>query len=146
MGRHHNQWVDRETGITQYCLGLIVRTIQLYRWWLYVCVCTVCLTHIWDIGKQCRPRSDAAERGVWSGSTLFAHRNFYQKYDKKWKKITCHPLNEKWTRQIIRMGQSIRQMWVNEWRHIVHGSVRWNSALPIRDSAKKIQSLRFNKL
>ena len=24
-----------------------------------------------DIGKQCRPRSDAAERGVWSGSTLF---------------------------------------------------------------------------
>ena len=23
-------------------------------------------------GKQCRPRSDAAERGVWSGSTLFA--------------------------------------------------------------------------
>ena len=22
--------------------------------------------------KQCRPRSDAAERGVWSGSTLFA--------------------------------------------------------------------------
>ena len=25
-----------------------------------------------NIGKQCRPRSDAAERGIWSGSTLFA--------------------------------------------------------------------------
>ena len=25
-----------------------------------------------DIGMQSRPRSDAAERGVWSGSTLFA--------------------------------------------------------------------------
>ena len=25
------------------------------------------------IGKQCRPRSDAAERGVWSGSPLFAN-------------------------------------------------------------------------
>ena len=24
-----------------------------------------------DIGKQCRPRSDATERGVWSGPTLF---------------------------------------------------------------------------
>ena len=24
------------------------------------------------LSKQCRPRSDAAERGVWSGSTLFA--------------------------------------------------------------------------
>ena len=28
--------------------------------------------HIKNTGKQCRPRSDAAERGVWSGSTLFA--------------------------------------------------------------------------
>ena len=28
-------------------------------------------SHKWDIGKQCRPRSDAAERGVWSGYTLF---------------------------------------------------------------------------
>ena len=24
------------------------------------------------LSKQCRPRSDAAKRGVWSGSTLFA--------------------------------------------------------------------------
>ena len=33
----------------------------------------LCLaSHERDIGKQCRPRSDAAERGVWSGSTLFA--------------------------------------------------------------------------
>ena len=29
-------------------------------------------SHETDIGKQCRPRSDAAERGVWSGSTLLA--------------------------------------------------------------------------
>ena len=25
-----------------------------------------------SLSKQCRPRSDAAERGVWSGSTHFA--------------------------------------------------------------------------
>ena len=43
------------------------------------------LTHIslasqfWDICKQCRPRSDAAKRGVWSGSSLFANRNIYSK-------------------------------------------------------------------
>ena len=36
------------------------------------------LTHIspaslfLNVDKQCRPRSDAAERGVWSGSSLFA--------------------------------------------------------------------------
>ena len=36
------------------------------------------LTHLrlasykWDIGKQCRPRSDTAVRGVWFGSALFA--------------------------------------------------------------------------
>ena len=28
-------------------------------------------SHKRDIGKQCRPRSDAAKCGVWSGSTLF---------------------------------------------------------------------------
>ena len=28
--------------------------------------------HKRDIDKQWRPRSDAAKRGVWSGSTLFA--------------------------------------------------------------------------
>ena len=34
-----------------------------------------------DLGKQCRPRSDAAEWecGVWSGFTLFANRNIYSK-------------------------------------------------------------------
>ena len=30
------------------------------------------MSHKRGIGKQCRPRSDAADRGVWSGSTLFA--------------------------------------------------------------------------
>ena len=30
-----------------------------------------------DIGKQCRPSSDDAERVVWSGSSLFANRMFY---------------------------------------------------------------------
>ena len=35
-------------------------------------------SHFWDIEKQCRPRSDTAERGVWSGSALFANINFYK--------------------------------------------------------------------
>ena len=38
------------------------------------------LTHVrlasflWDFSKQCKPRSDAAERGVWSGYPPFAYR------------------------------------------------------------------------
>ena len=37
-----------------------------------------------DIGKQCWPRSDAVERGVWSGSTLFAlNIGISIKHDKK---------------------------------------------------------------
>ena len=36
-------------------------------------------SHVWDLGKQCRPKSDAAEGLVLSGSTRFAYRNFYQK-------------------------------------------------------------------
>ena len=35
-----------------------------------------------DIGKQCRPRSDAAESGVWAGSPLFAYRKFNQNLNK----------------------------------------------------------------
>ena len=31
----------------------------------------------WDLGKQCRPRSDSTEHSVLSGSTLFAYRKFY---------------------------------------------------------------------
>ena len=30
------------------------------------------VSHKRDIGKQYRPRSDTADRGVWSGSILFA--------------------------------------------------------------------------
>ena len=40
---------------------------------------------LWDIGKQCRPRSDAAERGVWWGSTLFFQKIFL--FKKKIVKI-----------------------------------------------------------
>ena len=29
-------------------------------------------SHEKDIGKQCRPKSDVTERGVWSGCTMFA--------------------------------------------------------------------------
>ena len=36
-------------------------------------------SHFWDIGKQCRPRSDDAECGIWSGSSLFPNRNIYSK-------------------------------------------------------------------
>ena len=56
------------------------------------------LTHIslasflWDICKQCRPRPDTAERGVLSGSLLFAHRMFYQHLNKH-EKYQRTPLN-----------------------------------------------------
>ena len=42
------------------------------------CKRMVLLTHVglasflWDMSKQLKTRSDAAERGVWSGSPLFA--------------------------------------------------------------------------
>ena len=39
----------------------------------YILLTDLCLaSYKWDFGKQWRPRSDAAERGVWSGSTLFS--------------------------------------------------------------------------
>ena len=52
------------------------------------------LTHIslasffLDLDKQCRPRSDATECGVWSGSPLFAYKMFYENSNKN---VKYHP-------------------------------------------------------
>ena len=40
------------------------------------------VSHFWDKGKQCSPRSDTAECGLWSVSSLFAFWNFYKKMMK----------------------------------------------------------------
>ena len=45
---------------------------------------------LWDKGKQWRPRPDATERGVWSGSPLFAYRMLYQNLNKN---ENYHPNN-----------------------------------------------------
>ena len=46
-------------------------TVDLQGYFLFLTHLSLA-SHKKDIGKQCKPRSDAAERGVWSGSTLFA--------------------------------------------------------------------------
>ena len=75
------------------------------------------LTHLslasllWDIGKQHSPRCDAAERGVPSWAFLSAWRNF----TKTEIKITPNNAkNESGVTQLIMMGKSIRQIWVND--------------------------------
>ena len=65
------------------CVNFVINLCQLcYQpasTLLSTCVNFVLLADCWlepakrDICKQCRPRSDAAERGVWSGSPLFAN-------------------------------------------------------------------------
>ena len=69
---------------------------------------------VWDIGKLCQTRSDAATCGVWSGSPLFAYRNVFQNLNKNIKKY--HPATRKLEInglvQLIRMGQYIRHKWV----------------------------------
>ena len=57
------------------------------------------------------PRCDAAERGIPSGAMMFAQRNFIE---NEMKKITPKtPTNESGLPQLIMMGESIRQIWVN---------------------------------
>ena len=78
-----------------------------------------CSTHLslvsllWDIGKQNSPRCDATERGVPSGAILFACRNFIKKWGKKIKITPNTPKNESGLIQLITMGESIIQIWVN---------------------------------
>ena len=82
------------------------------------------LTHLspasflWDIGKHHStgkhhsPRCDAAERGIPSGTILFAQRNFTKNEVKT--KITLNtPKNESGLIRRIMMGESIRQIRVN---------------------------------
>ena len=61
-----------------------------------------------DIVKQCRPRSDAAELGVWSGSWLFVDRNI----SSKWKSTPNTPKIENGLVQLKRVDRSTRQIWV----------------------------------
>ena len=65
-------------------------------------------THIEDICNQCRPSSDAAKRGVGTGSSLFAHRNFYAKYNK-YENIHKKPKIGDGHFQMIRIDKSTTQ-------------------------------------
>ena len=94
---------------------------------------TFCLTHLslasflWDIGKQHSPRWDAAERGIPSGAVLFAQRNFIEFI----KIAPSAPKNESGLTQLIMMGKSIRQLWVNMVFHIFFPqSVFWTWCTP----------------
>ena len=54
---------------------------------------------LWDKGKLRKPRSDAAERGVWSGSPLFAYRMFYWNFNENVKyHQTTHKTEMDWTK------------------------------------------------
>ena len=66
-------------------------------------------------------KSLPVERGVLSGSTLFAYRNFYKKWNKNVKNIPDSPKIESGLVQMIMMGKYIRQMWVkcSLWFHRV---------------------------
>ena len=76
-------------------------------------------------------------RGVWSGSSLVANRNIYLK--SKMKKYTSTPKFRNGLVHLIRMGKSIRQMWVNNsvrsfgWKYF-HFLCRFNSYGPTKDT------------
>ena len=80
-----------------------------FCWFCHVLAHLCLVSHIWDLGKQWRPRSDAAP-----GSILFFYRNFDQKWNKKKCKST--PDTPKFGNglvQLISMEKSTGQIWVN---------------------------------
>ena len=66
-----------------------------------------------DLGKQCRPRSDAAARSVLLGSTLFAYR-LSIKNKIKMKKAPDTPKVGKSLIQLLRMEKFTQHIWVND--------------------------------
>ena len=75
MQRNSPEKVDEEKGLAKFCAVFFF----FFFFFLQVISKMPYLTHCSRetrkrvIDKQCRPRSDAAERGVWSGSALFAN-------------------------------------------------------------------------
>ena len=90
----------------------------------WICCCKEFLTHSSletpkrVTGKQFRPRSDAAERGVWSGSPLFANTLtiFFPGISKTQPDI---PKIEIRIFQYIMRGSSFSLQWVNEQKWLV---------------------------
>ena len=78
----------------------------------------MCLaSHKWDLGKQCRSRSDAAFCSVWFGSTLFAYRNLYSKLNQNEKvhqkplKFEMHSSNwEGWKCPLVIFGLKVKYL------------------------------------
>ena len=67
-------------------------------------------SHKRDIGKQRKPRSDAAERGVWSGPTLFASEISTKHDNDKNQADTLYTGNGPLQR--VKVEESTRHKWV----------------------------------
>ena len=88
--KKHRCTLKRRGHLTSWEIPLSTRTSMLTHLYL--------VSHKRDIGKQCRSRSDAAERGVWLESTLFAlNTRVSLKPDTNKKKLTRHPFYWNWT-------------------------------------------------
>ena len=78
------------------------------------CILSRCINLVsclWDIGKQCRSRSDATS---WWGSSLFAYSCKWSiKIWKKWKIPPNTPKIRNVLVLLIRVGKSIWLKWVN---------------------------------
>ena len=79
---------------------LTTEPVQLQNIIVYI---SLILLHLYqasrkrDIGKRYRLRSDATERGVWSGSALFALTTGISMINNKTEKLTRQPLSWKGT-------------------------------------------------
>ena len=95
-----NGWKIKFTDQTFTLDNVVVKTHKL--------VCNLnhisLVSFLWDIGKQCRPRSGATERGVWSGSPLFAYRTCGLNLNKM-KNTTKQHLKRKWTDPSDKIGK-----------------------------------------
>ena len=109
------------------CDGSLIRTEHICNFKLHQNLwrsCKSCFTHCSletpkrVIVKQCRPRSDAAKRGVWPGSPLFADSvNFLSEYPKKSTAASflfpCYHKPWRTRRMLDGLGGSVG--WASDW-------------------------------
>ena len=85
------------------------------------------VSHKRDIGKQCRPRSDAAERGVWSESTLFALTSEIS---------TTHDNSKNWPDTLCIKNGPVQRVKIEEFTQ--HKWVKGNAYIFREDNSDKI--------
>ena len=122
--KNNNMWIT-----------LLIWSYEPMMNWTHLCLAS----NKRDTGKQCRPRSDAAECYIWSGFILFVFNSGISTTDTGNTKTQPEtPYIRKGSPKRVVVGKATQHKWVN-----ILGPKSRSSRIFLRKSMKLIQPERF---